>query len=369
MVLGNLSFKYPNDTKGILNPETAENSESPYFNRKNISDGPYIFYEKNQIEVKWVHRNYVVGRTIRSNNFKVIKRKFGFDFNPEWIKQNNTNDTNYIQKYEHVKNLVAISDIHGQYDVFVKLLKKHHVIDKDFNWIFGKGHLVVLGDVFDRGPKVTESLWLIYRLEQQAKESGGMVHFLLGNHEIMVLSNDTRYINEKYLKSAELMNKSYSQLYAANTFLGKWLRKKPIMVSINDMLFVHAGISNDFINNGFTKTKTNKLFSEGIVGKSWDNILNNNTLSFLMSEKGPVWYRGYFVKPYLTEFQIDNSLKYFDAKHIIVGHTSMPNIISLFHNKIFDIDSGIQYGDYGEVLIYNNGRFYRGTISGSLIEI
>jgi len=212
---------------------------------------------------------------------------------------------------------------------------------------------------------VTEALWLIFRLEQQALKSGGKVHVMLGNHELMVLNNDVRYINDKYIKSAQLMGKNYSDLYSEDSFMGKWLRQKPIMVTVNDILFVHAGVSTDYINKGITRTKTNEIFAKEIIGQSWDKILNDSLLTFFMSKKGPVWFRGYFDKPLLKEYQIDHLLRYFDVNHIIVGHTSFPNIVSLYNGKIYGIDSSIKLGNYGELLIYEDNKFYRGTSSGS----
>lgn len=368
IVLGCYSIN-PND---ILiesnNPETAEIFESSYFGKKSITDGPYIFYEDNQIKVKWIYRNHKIERTIKADDFSIIKRKFGFEFKKDWIEQNIKDSINYTQNFNGVENLIAVSDVHGQYTVLIRLLKEHHVIDKNFNWIFGNGHLVVLGDVMDRGPNVTECLWLIYRLEQQAKKAGGMVHVLLGNHELMNLNNDIRYVNEKYIKSAQLMNKTYSQLYSENSFLGKWLRKKPVMVTINDMLFVHAGISPEFINRGYTVEDANTFFIDKIVGKSWDVILNDSTLTFMMDEKGPIWFRGYFEDERLNESQINSILNYFDKNMILVGHTSLPNISLLYNGKVFGIDSNIQEGGYGEVLIYENSVFYRGTLFGGRIK-
>ena len=368
IVLGSLSFKHPDLSEKIIDSEIKENSKSKFFNQKNITDGPYIFYENENIVVKWIYRNRLIEKNIHDNNFNVIKRKFGFEFNPEWIEQCNTDSINYIQNYSEVDNLIAISDVHGQYDILVKLLRKHHVIDKNFNWIFGNGHLVVLGDIFDRGPKVTEALWLIYRLEQQAKENGGKVHVLLGNHELMIFNNDLRYIHEKYVKSAQLMATTYDKLYSENSFLGKWLRKKPVIVSINDMLFVHAGISTEFINKGFTQKNANSIFNENIVGKTWDTILSDSTLSFMMGSKGPMWFRGYFINDKLNEIQIDNILKYFNKNRILVGHTSLPNISLLYHGKVLGIDSNIKEGDYGELLIYEKGVLYRGTLQGTRIK-
>jgi len=363
---GSLSFKHISPDNKFVN---TEKFVSNYFNRTGITDGPYIFFENGKTIVKWIYQDRLVKRIIHNDNFKVLHRKFGFEFKPEWIEENKTSNLDYVQKFDNVENLIAISDVHGQFNVMVKLLRKHKVIDKDYNWIFEGGHLVVLGDIMDRGPHVTESLWLIFQLEQQAKKAGGKVHVLLGNHELMVLNNDIRYIHEKYINSSKLMKTTYSHLYSENSFLGNWLRKKPVFVTINDMLFVHAGVTTDFIKKGYTRAQINKLFTEDIVGQTWNTILANPISTFMMESNGPIWYRGYFDEPVIKEYQVDHLLNYFNVDHIIVGHTSMPNVVSLFNGKIFGIDSSIKYGDYGELLIYKKGKYYRGSLNGSLIDL
>ena len=80
----------------------------------------------------------------------------------------------------------------------IELLTNNKIINNDLNWDFGEGHLVIVGDIFDRGSKVNEVLWLIYKLEIQARKMGGRVHFLLGNHDYMVLQRDLRYINSRW---------------------------------------------------------------------------------------------------------------------------------------------------------------------------
>ena len=52
----------------------------------------------------------------------------------------------------------------------------------------GVSNIVV--DNFNRDDKVNEILWFIYKLEVQPKSKGGLVHYLLGNHEYIVLYND-----------------------------------------------------------------------------------------------------------------------------------------------------------------------------------
>jgi hypothetical protein len=339
------------------------------FSKKSITDGPYIFYEDSSFLVKWTKNNKSHQKKVKKDNFKFVKKKFGLKLNSNDILEKINSTPDYIQTFSGVGNLIAISDIHGQYETFIKLLVNHKVIDENLNWIFGNGHLVVLGDLMDRGPKVTESIWLVYQLEKKAEISGGKVHVLLGNHELMVLNNDIRYVHNKYQETSKLLNTSYNNLYSENSIIGNWLRKKPVIIKINDLLFVHAGISLELVRKEITIENANKLFINQITGKSWDTILNDSLLTLMVGDNGPVWYRGYFDLPVLHEYKIDYITKYFDVNHVIVGHTSFSHIISIYNNKILGIDSNIKLGNYGEVLIVKNNLFYRGTNNGAIIPL
>ena len=135
-----------------------------------------------------------------------------------------------------------MADTHGEYEILVAMLQKHGVVDQQLGWNFGRGDLVVLGDVFDRGPNHTEILWLLYQLEAEARRAGGGVHLVLGNHETMVLLGDLRYLNPKYVQTTALLGVgSYSELFDATSVLGQWLRTLPTVLKINDLLFLHAG--------------------------------------------------------------------------------------------------------------------------------
>lgn len=331
------------------------------YTNKNIIDGPYIFHQDGETIIKWIENDEVIEHSITKSNFKIIKKNFGFKLKPEWIAPQNE-PIDYKQEYTDVDKIIAISDIHGQYKLFVKILRDYNIIDEDNNWSFGKGHLIIVGDIFDRGPQVNEALWLVYKLEKQALEDGGKLHYLLGNHEEMIINKDYRYINEKYIATSQKMNLSYEQLYSKNTLIGKWLRNKPMIIQINDILFVHAGISPELVEMGLSAQQVNKIFNNDILGKTKEETKQDSILSFLRGRKGPIWYRGYFYDRNLNEAKVDEILNHFDKKHIVVGHSSHESIVSLFDNRIFGIDASIKNGKYGEVLIYDKGDFFRGTI-------
>ena len=126
---------------------------------------------------------------------------------------------------------------------------------------------MVLGDVFDRGPNHLEILWLLYGLEAQAAKAGGGVHFVLGNHETMVLRGDLRYLNPKYVASARALGvASYSELFDARSVLGQWLRSRPVISKVNDMLCLHGGISRALLDRKLTLADINGTVRAALSG-------------------------------------------------------------------------------------------------------
>lgn len=327
-----------------------------------ISTGPYIYLKDERLKVKWVENgklesqeNIIVG---------VVESEFGFILDPVAVKNKMQQTPDFDQNYKGVTNLVVISDIHGQYDLMVELLRSHGVIDENLNWSFGKGHLVINGDILGRGDKVTEALWLAYKLENQAIEAGGRMHYLLGNHELMLLDNDLRYLNKKYVRAARLMKVSVKKMHNNESVLGNWLRKRPVMITIDSLLITHAGISPDFVNRQLTTHDVNQIFYENILNASKVRSNRGSDISFLKSPMGPIWYRGYFGEDDIELSQLDDILDYFGSQKIIVGHTSVDMITPLFGGRVLAVDSSIKNGRGGEILIIENGELFRGAING-----
>ena len=191
--------------------------------------------------------------------------------------------------YSDVKRIVAIGDVHGAYDALISTLQYSDVIDGDLAWLGGSTHLVFTGDLLDRGPKSRLVMDLIIRLEQEAPLAGGKMHLLLGNHEVMNLIGDLRYVSEaEYaafldLESAEERELWYQRFrlgkaddidesitrrefdekappgyfahrraFRQDGIYGKWLLEKPLMIVINDTLFVHGGVPPSVAEHGLT---------------------------------------------------------------------------------------------------------------------
>jgi len=90
--------------------------------------------------------------------------------------------------------VVAVADVHGAFSELVTILQRTSLLDGNRQWIGGTATLVQTGDVMDRGAKMRDCLDLLMELEPQAEKAGGKLIPLLGNHEVMNMMHDLRYV-------------------------------------------------------------------------------------------------------------------------------------------------------------------------------
>lgn len=333
-------------------------------------DGPHLRWSDGALEAGWVCDGQVVRRAIRAgaDGAHVVAPACGYAF-PVVVAASEPSAHAVRWSFDPVARIVALSDIHGQYDVMRALLLAHGVIDAQDRWSWGDGHLVLAGDIFDRGEQVNEALWLVYGLQQQAEAAAGRVHFLLGNHEAMVLYDDLRYVHPKYLAVAERFGVAHAELYGPDTVLGQWLRGLPAVVRIGDSLFVHGGLSEAFVRLGMDIDQTNARFRDSL-GWSRDRIRADPVLDALYrGDSSPLWYRGYFLDDALSREDLDALVARWEVERIVVGHTSQQRIESLFGGRVLAVDSSIKNGESGELLFIEDGRLSRGLMDGSRLPL
>jgi len=184
-------------------------------------------------------------------------------------------------RWDGVERVVVIGDVHGAFDSLVEILQAAGLIDQTLLWTGGEAHLVMLGDVVDRGPKSRAALTLIMKLQIEAEHAGGRVHFVLGNHEAMNLVGELGYVSDsefaafakgenpkdrkaafkRTMKSSlsqngdprkmrKVFNKRYPegyfghrQAFGLDGLFGRWLLNQQILVVVNGVAFVHGGLS------------------------------------------------------------------------------------------------------------------------------
>lgn len=340
--------------------EVLEVLNIPY---EGISDGPYIIEDKAQRTAVWINKGKKYSQKISSKT----PQKINYNGVKATLWPGNPIEVNKLE-YKGNFNIAAISDIHGQYTTVIKLLKTNEIIDENENWNFGNGHFVITGDVFDRGTQVTEVLWFLYKLERQAEQVGGKVHLLLGNHDVMVLNGNLRSIHPKYAETAKILNQPFNSLFNKGSVLGDWLRTRPVLVKINNMLFAHGGFHPDLVSKGLTLNQINKKFKKELIASELPEK-RSDLGNYLHRTNGPIYYRGYFQGELATTQQINQLLEHFQITNIIVGHTTHRQIETRYNGKVIVIDANMKSGEMGEVLLWENGKFTRGTLSGKKLSL
>lgn len=336
-----------------------------------VSDGPYVFAQGKQLSSYWLCQGKVIEESINADVFPLSISRCNLAAKIHGL----SSVEDKVLTFQGDFDVAALSDFHGQYDLMMKLLMNNRIIDENKQWAFGNGHFVITGDIFDRGDKVTEILWFLYDLEKQAEKAGGKVHLTLGNHEVMVLNGDLRYLHPKYLVAADKLAKPFEQLFSKESILGNWLRSKPVLVKVNNMLFAHGGFHPSLAEEDRTIHDINRVFKNSLVKAELDEP-RTGWAEYLHKSNGPIWYRGYFKDDGASSDEIDLLLRHFDVDHLIVGHTSQKQIETRYQGRVIAIDSSIKKGKYGEILFVSGSKatkqpvkMWRGSLSGKVLPL
>ncbi|MGH8136438.1 MAG: metallophosphoesterase, partial [Steroidobacteraceae bacterium] len=191
-------------------------------------------------------------------------------------------------RFNGIPRVVVFADVHGGYQELLSVLRETAVIDESLHWRAGATHLVSLGDLLDRGPDSRKVLDLLMRLEREARDAGGALHLVLGNHEVMNIVGDLRYVSgAEYAAFAgseddRLRGEAWQLIverepaasrpefdaafpagyfakrraFSAAGEYGAWLLTKPFLLVVNDTAFVHAGLPEMVARLGLEMTNT-----------------------------------------------------------------------------------------------------------------
>ncbi len=250
--------------------------------------------------------------------------------------------------YRKVDSLFVVGDVHGSYERLINLLQKSNVIGPDLKWIAGSSHLMFVGDLFDRGNDVTKVLWFIHGLEEQAEQKGGKVHLILGNHEIMTLTNDLRYIGRKEKALSIAYGVGYDIMFhPKDSYLGSWLRHKSPVIKIDDVIFAHGGIIDlgtplisEYNEQAFAYMSDDiflEITKPNADSTAYDPERWMRRKQMFYSDRSPFWYRGYAQSDTL-ENQLDDMLKKYKSKLHVVGHTPFETITQHYSGKFITTD-------------------------------
>ena len=350
-----------------------ENNDKSNKTHTLLHDGPYVLYSADKVFVKYIMAEEGSKKLSQDSMVMAERKKIILTVQtdiPGKTFQVALKDklANEKSEYKKASRQLVISDIEGNFDAFRKLLLAGKVIDEKFEWTFGDGHLVLAGDFFDRGDQVTEVLWLIYMLEDKAKKAGGYVHFVLGNHEIMNMSADLRYVHPKYMENAGLMKEDYNNLFSINSELGRWLRTKNVVERIGGILYTHGGISRQVNNIEWQMQDINSIARPFYADTTF--AYPNLETDMLYSEAGPFWYRGYYTGDRAAIPQIlDSTLQKFRIDLVVTGHTPVADTVSVWYNgKLINTDTPHAKGK-SEALLIEGNKYYKINAAGNKIQL
>lgn len=277
-----------------------------------------------------------------------------------------------------VDRIVAVADLHGDYDRFVFILTQPGVgvLDEELHWMAGKAHLVQLGDILDRGRDAKKIFDLLIQLEKESEAAGGMVHVLIGNHEEMnitgialdypgyvtvdqfvdFLPDEFRKAREaEYIKTLSpeerkrikeegldvatdenlasfwqkiLVSKDpearKAYVLGFNDAYGNWLIKKNTVIKIDDVIFTHGGVSESF--SKWPLREINNLMRQEL--EFFQGRMRNPQQyrrpfkpKLVYNPDSPLWFRGWASKTEKSaQAGVDRTLNNLGARAMVIGH-------------------------------------------------
>ncbi|MBC7987363.1 MAG: metallophosphoesterase [Sphingomonadaceae bacterium] len=309
--------------------------------------------------------------------------------------------------------IVAIGDLHGDYAAYRAIVRAAGLIDDSDRWTGGEAVLVQTGDVPDRGADTLSIIRHLMRLQREALQVGGQVVALVGNHEMMNVTGDLRYvhpdefaafadgssvrrrrrayqanhaaieqsyrargramsghaIHRAWLEDTPLGKVEHRAAWAPEGEIGRWVVSNPAVALIDGTLFAHGGISAAYA--AMPIDEINRRVAAEIAARSDapDAIIHDSA--------GPLWYRGLVNResgegdrapPQMSvEEELDAVLRAHGARRIVVGHTPVPEGIAIRHDgRLIAIDTGISahYGGARSYLEIIGDRVVAHVVSG-----
>jgi hypothetical protein len=271
-------------------------------------------------------------------------------------------DTSF--RYPSAERIVAIGDLHGDVQATRAALRLAGALGADDHWAGGKLVVVQTGDQLDRGDDEPDILDLLDRLSAEAKAAGGALHTLNGNHEVMNVQGDFRYVtpdgfrdypaadsagaHERMLERLPAEQRGRAAAFLPGQTVAKRLATRPSIIQIGDNVFVHGGILARHVRHGLGKI--NREIQEWMAAPS-----TKDAPSIATDQRGPLWLRVHSdgVPTSSTCDDLGTALDWLSAKRLVVGHTvQRQGINSACQGRVWRIDVGLSrhYGSPPSVL-------------------
>jgi hypothetical protein len=260
--------------------------------------------------------------------------------------------------------LVGIGDVHGDLTAAQDALRIAGAIDGDDAWIGGDLVVVQTGDQLDRGDQEEAILELFERLAIEAHAAGGAFYSLLGNHEMMNVELDLRYVtaggfddfaDTQFEDDAELISYPLAERGRVAAFRpgGEWARvfsEHNTMMVVGDTAFVHGGILPAHVDYGLERANDEvRAWMRG-EGAEPNAVIGGD---------GPVWRRDFSDATGPAECAaLEEALAAIPAARMVVGHTVQGSVTSACDEQVWRVDVGMAayYGGPRQVVLIEDGE-------------
>jgi hypothetical protein len=227
--------------------------------------------------------------------------------------------------------LLAVGDVHGDLDALLRILLGLAFIDDKGNWAAGPDHLVLTGDLNDRGPDSVDAITLVMRLEEQAAEAGGRVDCLLGNHEMMAVQQERRYVRPVEAIAFESFWFEHWQgldaVYRHDSPWARWLRRRPTILRVGETLFCHASLGRWAI--GASPSEINRIVRQWVAHFQGVSEPPDESWAWLIEQEGggPLWNTDFIregsggtLTAALQPKELREVLAQWGARRLVCGH-------------------------------------------------
>jgi len=217
--------------------------------------------------------------------------------------------------------IVAVGDLHGDLEGAVRVLCAAGVLGRDARWSGGNSTtLVQTGDLTDRGSDSREVMDLMMALQRDAP--AGKVIQLLGNHEVMNLHGDWRYVHPEEISRWPGGAAARREALGPDGHYGKWLRSLPVAARVGRTVFAHAGLLPEVAALGLHRI--NQLAKEELFSVS------RARFPLTGGADGPLWTRKLALpclEGAIEDCQkacklLSSTLALLEADRMAVGHTT-----------------------------------------------
>lgn len=220
------------------------------------------------------------------------------------------------------RTVYSVADLHGDFDNFKLILEGLGVAsfdDKDATWTGGQAILVSTGDTVDRGPNSLPIYQAFETLAAQAEEAGGEVVNVMGNHDLMNLQGDMRYVPKKEMSSEGDYGGAAerNRIWSPEGPVGKDLRSRYVAAALREgTLFVHAGLEPTWLQKYEDLDGLNRHVRELVA------VPRVSKREAVFGDNGPFWTRSFSLSGEKKACRLAlKTLKLAGADRMTVGHT------------------------------------------------